>query len=95
MLKGVRKINVVAEKEHDGNGLQRFIGRATNYFPYSFEAGEVKMELVNSAVFFGLLRTLTLQGCFSDPLYGGNKNMAGWKMKEFPGATNVIYFLFR
>ena len=44
------------------------------------------MELVSSAEFFSLLRTLTLQGCFADPLYGGNKNMAGWKMKEFPGA---------
>ena len=44
------------------------------------------MNLISSSAFFGLLRNVTLQGCFCDPLYGGNKNMDGWKMKEFPGA---------
>lgn len=33
-----------------------------------------------------LLRQSTLEGCYCVPLYGGNKNMEGWKMKEFPGA---------
>lgn len=26
------------------------------------------------------------EGFFADPLYGGNKDMAGWKMLGFPGA---------
>jgi gluconate 2-dehydrogenase gamma chain len=28
----------------------------------------------------------TMEGFFADPLYGGNKGMAGWKMVGFPGA---------
>jgi gluconate 2-dehydrogenase gamma chain len=28
----------------------------------------------------------TVEGFFSDPLYGGNKDMAGWKLIGFPGA---------
>jgi gluconate 2-dehydrogenase gamma chain len=32
------------------------------------------------------LRQATLEEAYADPLYGGNKNMAGWKMKEFPGS---------
>jgi gluconate 2-dehydrogenase gamma chain len=28
----------------------------------------------------------TIEGFFSDPIYGGNKDMAGWKMVGFPGA---------
>ena len=51
-----------------------------------FEADEVEMEFVSSAYFFELLRQTTLEGCYCDPMYGGNKNMEGWKMKEFPGA---------
>ncbi|MEK5148334.1 gluconate 2-dehydrogenase subunit 3 family protein [Psychrobacillus sp. FSL K6-4615] len=86
MLQGVRKINEVAEKEYDGTVFKDLSEEQQITILSTFEAGEVKMDLVNSAAFFGLLRTLTLQGCFSDPLYGGNKNMAGWKMKEFPGA---------
>jgi len=51
-----------------------------------FESGKVKMKGVAAENFFILLRTATLEGAYSDPMYGGNKNMAGWKMKEFPGA---------
>ncbi|MEI4771450.1 gluconate 2-dehydrogenase subunit 3 family protein [Psychrobacillus sp. FJAT-51614] len=86
LLQGVRKLNEVAEKEHDGTVFKDLTQEQQIAILTTFEAGKVEMELVSSAAFFGLLRTLTLQGCFSDPLYGGNKNMAGWKMKEFPGA---------
>jgi gluconate 2-dehydrogenase gamma chain len=86
MLQGVRKLNEVAEKEHDGTLFKDLEEEQQIAILSSFEKGEVEMELVSSAAFFGLLRSMTLQGCFADPLYGGNKNMDGWKMKEFPGA---------
>lgn len=47
--------------------------------------GEVPLKGVASAYFFSLLRSATLEGVYSDPLYGGNHNMEGWKMKNFPG----------
>lgn len=28
---------------------------------------------------------MTLEGAYADPVYGGNKDMMGWKMKEYPG----------
>jgi gluconate 2-dehydrogenase gamma chain len=28
----------------------------------------------------------TVEGFFADPLYGGNKDMIGWKLIGFPGA---------
>jgi gluconate 2-dehydrogenase gamma chain len=36
--------------------------------------------------FFNALRTHTMEGMFSDPIYGGNKDFAGWKLVGFPGA---------
>jgi gluconate 2-dehydrogenase gamma chain len=36
--------------------------------------------------FFNTVRTHTLEGMFADPIYGGNKNFAGWELVEFPGA---------
>jgi hypothetical protein len=27
-----------------------------------------------------------MEGMFADPVYGGNKNYAGWRLVEFPGA---------
>ncbi|MEN1966572.1 gluconate 2-dehydrogenase subunit 3 family protein [Lentibacillus sp. N15] len=59
-----------------------------------FENGKVQMKGVAAENFFILLRQSTLEGAYADPLYGGNKDMLGWKMKEFPGAqpsyTSVI-----
>jgi gluconate 2-dehydrogenase gamma chain len=51
-----------------------------------FEAGEeVKVEGTSATAFFGLLRTATMEGIYSDPMYGGNKDMQGWKLKRYPG----------
>jgi gluconate 2-dehydrogenase gamma chain len=36
--------------------------------------------------FFNRVRRLTLEGMFGDPVYGGNKNFAGWDLIRYPGA---------
>ncbi|NHM32145.1 gluconate 2-dehydrogenase subunit 3 family protein [Bacillus sp. C11] len=51
-----------------------------------FEANKVNIKgAATSGFFFSLLRKVTIEGAYADPMYGGNKDMAGWKMKEFPG----------
>nr|WP_269135816.1 gluconate 2-dehydrogenase subunit 3 family protein [Sporosarcina cyprini] len=50
-----------------------------------FEAGAYELSGVGSQNFFNLLRSCTLEGAYCDPVYGGNKDMMGWKMKEYPG----------
>ncbi|UJL48200.1 gluconate 2-dehydrogenase subunit 3 family protein [Virgibacillus sp. NKC19-16] len=50
-----------------------------------FQEDEVDMKGVTPTTFFELLRSATLEGAYSDPLYGGNSNMEGWVMKEYPG----------
>jgi len=37
-------------------------------------------------MFFQRLLGDTRQGFFADPVYGGNRDMVGWKMIGFPGA---------
>src|ERR1700688_4990660 len=51
------------------------------------ESGEIKLEdSVDSKSFFAMLLQNTKEGYFSDPIYGGNKDMGAWKMIGFPGA---------
>lgn len=50
------------------------------------EGGQVKLEGADGRGFFELLLTNTMEGFFADPLYGGNKDFAGWTMLGFPGA---------
>lgn len=51
----------------------------------AFQKDEVKMSGVTASFFFTLLRGATLAGAYADPMYGGNNNMDGWRMKGFPG----------
>jgi gluconate 2-dehydrogenase gamma chain len=44
----------------------------------------------NSSTFFGAVREHALQGMFSDPVYGGNKNFAGWKLLGYPGVKMPV-----
>jgi gluconate 2-dehydrogenase gamma chain len=39
----------------------------------------------DSKVFFALLLQNVIEGYFSDPLYGGNREMGAWRMIGFPG----------
>jgi Gluconate 2-dehydrogenase subunit 3 len=40
--------------------------------------------------FFNTVRTHTMEGMFADPIYGGNKDYAGWKLVGFPGAQPIF-----
>ena len=42
-----------------------------------------------SGFFFDALYTITMEGFFSDPVYGGNKNKVSWSMIGFPGLPAV------
>jgi gluconate 2-dehydrogenase gamma chain len=36
--------------------------------------------------FFNTVRMHTMEGMFADPIYGGNRDFAGWRLVGFPGA---------
>jgi len=40
--------------------------------------------------FFNTIRTQTMEGMFADPVYGGNKDFAGWRLVGFPGAQAIF-----
>jgi len=44
----------------------------------------------SAGAFFNTLRTHTMEGMFADPIYGGNKDFAGWRLVGFPGAQPVF-----
>jgi gluconate 2-dehydrogenase gamma chain len=49
-----------------------------------------EFEFPTAQAFFNTLRTHTMEGMFADPVYGGNKDFAGWKLVGFPG-TQLYY----
>ena len=50
------------------------------------EKDQVQLEGASGRAFFELLLQNTQEGFFADPVYGGNRDMVGWKMIGYPGA---------
>lgn len=56
-------------------------------FLTDLEGGKVALSGdIEAASLFSLVLEGVMEGFFADPVYGGNKDMASWKMIGFPGA---------
>ena len=53
------------------------------------EQGRATLEGVPPQEFFNLLLATAMQGFFADPIYGGNRDKAAWKMVGFPGVIAI------
>lgn len=52
---------------------------------HSLEKGEIDLADTPAKEFFAMLWQNTNEGFFADPIYGGNRDFAGWKLIGFPG----------
>ena len=53
-------------------------------------AGKINFDNgLPARAFWTTLYQTVMEGMFSDPIYGGNRNKAGWKLIGFPGAIAV------
>lgn len=83
-LQGIKKMDQEAESRFQ-EGFSSLEGEKVDEILTAFQKDEVEMKGVTAATFFQLLRQATLEGAYADPIYNGNVNMDGWRMKDFPG----------
>ena len=83
---GLTALNNVAKSRNGGKNFTELSGEQQDDLLRRVESGEIPLAGVNGQLFFNMLVQNMREGFFSDPLYGGNKDMAGWKMLGFPGA---------
>ena len=85
---GLRAINDHCRRAHRKNFAQ-LTAADKDAVLTGLEGGKIELKLaqgLSSRAFFELILQNTMEGFFADPLYGGNKGMAGWKLIGFPGA---------
>lgn len=82
---GIQKIKIISQKEYQ-KSFQELEPKEQDNILSAFAQDKVNMSGTSSAEFFELMRAVTIEGVYADPMYGGNRNMEGWKMKDFPGA---------
>ncbi len=83
-IQGLRKMQEVSQNEY-GDAFINLEGEQQDEILQAFESGDIEMKGMNAGTFFAALRATTIEGVYADPVYGGNKNMEGWKMIGYPG----------
>jgi gluconate 2-dehydrogenase gamma chain len=76
-----------------GTSFDQLPGQEQDAYLQSLQSGQQSLNGVPAHTFFESLLGLTIEGFFSDPIYGGNKDMVAWKMIGFPGAYASFYDL--
>ena len=83
---GVRAIDAWCSKAH-GKSFAGLTAAQQDDVLKQVEAGKVTSDDLPLDVFFsGFLLKNVMEGYFGDPMYGGNRDMAAWKMIGHPGA---------
>jgi gluconate 2-dehydrogenase gamma chain len=77
---------ILRDLEARGTPFNDLSGESQDGYLKSLESGAHDLDGVPSAVFFDTFLKMTIEGFFCDPVYGGNRNMAAWRMIGFPGA---------
>jgi gluconate 2-dehydrogenase gamma chain len=90
---GITAANAWSRKTY-GKDFDRLPGAERVAALKAMEEGKAQFEHFSSRAFFGRLLDMTMEGFFSDPLYGGNRDKASWKMLGFPGLPATYAHVF-
>jgi gluconate 2-dehydrogenase gamma chain len=81
---GIAAANEWSRKTY-GKDFDRLPGADREGALKTMEEGKAEFAGLSSRMFFNALLDISLEGFFADPIYGGNRNMAAWKMVGYPG----------
>lgn len=83
--RGLAQLDAYCRQTHN-EPFQRLDTTAQDEVITALEEGKATgFTWPTAKAFFDTVRTHTLDGMFSDPIYGGNKDFAGWQLVGFPG----------
>jgi gluconate 2-dehydrogenase gamma chain len=86
----VYRLGIAATNEHcrqlEGKDFAALPFAVQDAVLHQLDEGALRFESVDAKSFFDFLRANTIEGYLADPIHGGNKGAASWKMIGFPGA---------
>jgi gluconate 2-dehydrogenase gamma chain len=87
---GIEATNVYCRKTYAGRTFDRLTEAQREEVLRALASGQVTFESgLASRAFWTVVYQSVMEGMFADPIYGGNRNKAGWKLIGFPGAIAV------
>jgi gluconate 2-dehydrogenase gamma chain len=87
---GIAATNEHCRKTYGGRSFDRLSEAQREEVLVALSTGRVEFASgLPSRAFWTVVYQSVMEGMFSDPIYGGNRNKAGWKLIGFPGAIAV------
>lgn len=80
----IQRVNEHCRKQF-GNAFAQLRPDQQDTILHALEDGKIDLGEIPSANFFNLLWGNTKEGFLADPIYGGNRDFAGWKLIGYPG----------
>jgi len=85
---GVRAADAWCEKTY-GKTFDRLEQPKRDEALTAMQKGTAEFDGLDSKQFFASLLTINMEGFFADPIYGGNRDKASWRMLGFPGLPAI------
>ena len=82
---GLAALEAHCKESYGGRGFTELNPDEKDKLIAAMEKSEVQFKGFSSRMLFSALYTNTIEGYFADPIYGGNRDMVGWKLVGFPG----------
>lgn len=84
--KGLAEFDNRCRSQYGGKAFAQLSSNIQDEVLEALEHGSIEFQSQDSKAFFKHLLKDTREGFLADPVYGGNRDMCGWKMIGFPGA---------
>ena len=87
---GIAATNAHCRKTYGGKSFDKLDEKSREEVLIGLQQAKITFDgRLPVRTFWGVLYQTVMEGMFSDPIYGGNRNKAGWKLIGFPGAIAV------
>jgi gluconate 2-dehydrogenase gamma chain len=89
---GIAVVNAACIRDH-AKGFDQLVPASAEAILKDIDAGRMTDDRLPLASWFNdLVYPLFYEGCFADPIYGGNRDAVFWKMLGYPGlpATHTV-----
>ena len=86
---GIEATNAYCRKTY-GKTFDRLDEKQREEVLLGLSGGKITFDSgLPARTFWGTVYQTVMEGMFADPIYGGNRNKAGWKLIGFPGVVAV------
>jgi gluconate 2-dehydrogenase gamma chain len=87
--RGLEYVDAYAQGKHEKNFVDLTADEQDAILGEMADDKATGFEGPSGRAFFTQLRNDTIEGMFSDPMYGGNQDLVGWELIGYPGAQRI------